>query len=227
MAQCLLFPNILWVILLNSVALGIYVIVVTEFGTILSSPPYNYPSSALGLVQGGQIVVSFLLVPVLGYGGDQITRWIAKHRNGVAEPEIRLIPIVLPVAALIISSVIFGRAGSSPHEWSPWAVTITFNGIYFAFIGVVLVGYTYSLDSYPERAAPILVLICAIRGLISFGISFGVTKFVTEQGYQGAFNICASITGAVAVLGLPVFLWGHKIRAITMKYAVDHKTAQG
>ncbi|KAJ5404192.1 hypothetical protein N7509_004063 [Penicillium cosmopolitanum] len=227
MAQCLLFPNILWVILLNSVALGIYVIVVTEFGTILSSPPYNYPSSALGLVQGGQIVVSFLLVPVLGYGGDQLTRWIAKHRNGVAEPEIRLIPMVLPVAALIISSVIFGRAGSSPYEWSPWAITITFNGIYFAFIGVILVGYTYSLDSYPERAAPILVLICAIRGLISFGISFGVTKFVTEQGYQGAFNICASITGAVAVLGLPVFLWGHKIRAITMKYAVDHKTAQG
>ncbi|KAJ5999996.1 hypothetical protein N7481_000405 [Penicillium waksmanii] len=227
MAQCVLFPNILWVILLNSVALGIYVIVVTEFSAILSSPPYNYPSSALGLVQGGQIVVSFLLVPVLGYGGDKLTQWIAKHRNGVAEPEIRLIPMVLPVAALIISSVIFGRAGSSPYEWSPWAITITFNGIYFAFIGVILVGYTYSLDSYPERAAPILVLICAIRGLISFGISFGVTKFVKEQGYQGAFNICASITGAVAVFGLPVFLWGHKVRAITMKYAVDHKTAQG
>ncbi|KAJ5763057.1 hypothetical protein N7533_001738 [Penicillium manginii] len=227
MAQCVLFPNILWVILLNSVALGIYVIGVTEFGTILSSPPYNYPSSALGLVQGGQIVVSFLLVPVLGYGGDMLTKWIAKHRNGVAEAEIRLIPIVLPVAALIISSVIFGHAGSNPYEWSPWAINITFSGIYFAFIGIVLVGYTYSLDSYPERAAPILVLICAIRGLISFGISFGITKFVTEQGYQGALNICAIITGAVAVLGVPVFLWGPRMRAITMKYAVDHKTAEG
>lgn len=226
MAQCLLFPNILWVVLLNSVALGIYVISVTEFGSILSSPPYSYPSSALGLVQGGQIVVSFILVPVLGYGGDMLTKWIAKYRNGVAEPEIRLIAMTLPVASLIVSSVIFGRAASSPYEWSPWAITITFNGIYFAFIGIILVGYTYSLDSYPERAAPILVLICAVRGLISFGISFGVTNFVTELGYQGAFNICASITGAIAAFGVPIFLWGHKLRAITMKYAVDHKTAE-
>ncbi|KAJ5088269.1 hypothetical protein N7456_011885 [Penicillium angulare] len=226
MGQCILFPNIFWVVLLNSVALGIYVISVTEFSTILSSPPYSYSTSALGLVQAGQIVVSLLMIPILGYGGDQLTKWIAKHRNGVAESEIRLIPIILPVVVLIIVSIIFGHAASHPYQWSPWAITVSYSGIYFAFIGIVLVGYTYSLDSYPERAAPILVLICAIRGLISFGISYGVTKFVAEQGYQGAFNICAIIAGVVAAFGLPVFLWGPKMRQFTMKYAVDHKIAE-
>lgn len=226
MGQCVLFPNILWVILMNSISLGIYVIAVTEFGSILSSPPYNYSSTSLGLVQGGQIVVSLIMVPVLGLGGDQLIKWIAKHRNGVAESEIRLIPMLIPVAVLIISSVIFGRAGSSPYDWSPWAINTTFNGIYFAFIGVILTGYTYSLDSYAERAAPILVLICAIRGLISFGISFGVTKFITQLGYQGAFDICTIVTGVVAAFGIPIFLWGPKIRAFTMKYAVDNQSAE-
>lgn len=211
---------------MNSVALAIYVISVTEFSTILSSPPYDYKTTSLGLVQGGQIVVSLIMVPLLGYGGDQLYKWIARHRSGLAEPEVRLIPILLPIAVMIISSVIFGRAGSHPFEWSPWAIITTYSGIYFAFIGIVLIGYTYSLDSYGERAAPILVLICAIRGLISFGISFGVTKFVTEQGYQGAFNICTIIAGVISAFGLFIFLCGSKIRAVTMKYAVDNRTIE-
>jgi hypothetical protein len=38
---------------------------------------------------------------------------------------------------IIVASVIFGHAGSNPYEWSPWAINITFSGIYFAFIGIV------------------------------------------------------------------------------------------
>lgn len=226
MAQCILFPNILWLVLMNSVSLAIYVVGATFFAGILSAPPYSYPSTSLGLVQAGQIVVSLVMVPVLGYGGDRLYAWIAKHRKGVAEPEVRLIPMLLPVAVMIISPVIFGRAGSHPYEWSSWAIVTTLNGTYFAFIGVILVGYTYSLDSYAERAAPVLVLMCAIRGLISFAISFGMTKFVTEQGYEGALNICAIIAGVISAFGIPVFLWGPKIRAVTMKYAVDNKNAE-
>ncbi|PYH93552.1 MFS transporter [Aspergillus ellipticus CBS 707.79] len=226
MGQCILFPNIAWVVLMNSVILGIYVIGVTEFSTILSAPPYNFPTTSLGPVQGGQIVVSMIMVPVLGHGGDQLYRWIAKRRGGVVESEIRLIPMMLPVAVILISSVIFGHAGSHPTQWSSWAIITTFNGMYFAFIGVVLIGFTYSLDSYGERAAPILVLICAIRGLISFGISFGITKFVTEKGYQGALDICAIIAGVVSAFGIPVFFLGPRIRAFTMRYAVDGRSAE-
>ncbi|KAI2997435.1 hypothetical protein CBS147346_8729 [Aspergillus niger] len=227
MGQCILFPNILWVVLMNSVSLGIYVIGVTEYSSILGAPPYNYPTTSLGLVQGGQIVVAMIMVPVLGYGGDQLYKWVASRRgNGTVESEVRLIPMLLPIVVLLISCVIFGRAGSHPTEWSPWAITTTFSGMYFAYIGILLNGYTYSLDSYGERAAPILVLICAIRGFISFGISFGITKFVTEKGFQGALDICAIIAGVVAALGIPVFVFGAWIRRVTMKYAVDGRSAE-
>ncbi|GAA82776.1 MFS transporter [Aspergillus luchuensis IFO 4308] len=227
MGQCILFPNILWVVLMNSVSLGIYVIGVTEYASVLGAPPYNYPTTSLGLVQGGQIVVAMIMVPVLGYGGDQLYKLVARRReNGTVESEVRLIPMLLPIVVLLISCVIFGRAASHPTEWSPWAITTTFSGLYFAYIGIILNGYTYSLDSYAERAAPILVLICAIRGFISFGISFGVTKFITEQGFQGAFDICAIIAGVVAALGIPIFVFGWWIRKVTMKYAVDGRTAE-
>ncbi|GKZ20740.1 hypothetical protein AbraIFM66951_003041 [Aspergillus brasiliensis] len=226
MGQCILFPNILWVVLMNSVSLGIYVIGTTEYSSILGAPPYNYKTTSLGLVQAGQIVVSMIMVPVLGYGGDQLYKWVASRRNGTVEAEIRLIPMILPIVVLLISCVIYGRAASEPTQWSPWAITTTFSGMYFAYIGIILSGYTYSLDSYGERAAPILVLICAIRGFISFGISFGITKFVTEKGFQGALDICAIIAGVVAALGIPVFIFGGWVRKVTMKYAVDGRSAE-
>jgi uncharacterized membrane protein len=221
MGQCILFPNILWVVLMNSAVLGIYVVSATEFAAILASPPYLYPYTSLGLVQGGQIVVSMLMIPILGYGGDMLYKWMAGKRGGMVNSELRLIPITLPVVVTLISAVIFGQAGSNPSQWSSWAVVTTYNGIYFGFIGIVLIGFTYSLDSYGERAVPILTLICAIRGIISFGISFGVTDFVTKQGYNGAFNICAIIMGVISAFGFVVFFFGAKIRSYTTKYAVD------
>ena len=225
MGQCILFPNVLWVVLMNSCVLGIYVVMVMEFATILASPPYSFPFTSLGFVQGGQIVVSILMVPILGYGGDLLSRVLAKRNNGISEPEYRLIPILLPAITVVISSIIFGKAGSHPTEWSPWAVIIPFNAEYFGFIGIVLIGFTYSLDSYPERAAPILVLICAIRGFISFGISFGVSTFVRRNGYEGALNICAIVMGVISALGFPVFFFGKRIRSFTMRYAVNNKVA--
>lgn len=226
MGQCILFPNILFVVLMNSCVLGIYVVMVTEFAGILVAPPYNFAFTSLGFVQGGQIAVSILLVPLLGYGGDLLTRVLAKRNKGISEPEYRLIPMLLPAIIVVISSVIFGMAGSHPTEWSPWAIIVSYNAEYFGFIGIVLIGFTYSLDSYGERAAPILVLICAIRGLISFGISFGVTNFVRAKGYEGALNICAIVIGVVSAFGLPVFVFGKKIRAATMRYAVDNKITE-
>jgi hypothetical protein len=105
MAQCILFPNILWVVLMNSAVLGIYVVMVTEFGGIFVAPPYNFPFTSLGFIQGGQIIVSILLVSILGWGGDHLTRVMAKGNNGLSEPEYRLIPILLPAVIVVTRCV--------------------------------------------------------------------------------------------------------------------------
>jgi hypothetical protein len=82
------------------------------------------------------------------------------------------------------------------------------------------------LDCYGERAAPILVLICAIRGLVSFGISFGVTNLVRAKGHEGALNICAIVMGVVSAIGFPVFFWGKEISMATMPYAVNNNVVE-
>jgi uncharacterized membrane protein len=149
-----------------------------------------------------------------------------KRKNGLSEPEYRLIPMLLPPIIVVVSCIIYGKAGSHPTDWSPWAIITTFNAEYFGFIGVILIGFTYSLEYYGERAAPILVLIFACRGFASFGISFGLTNFVTKKGYESSFNVCAIAMGIVAALGFAVFFFGKKIRARTMRYAVDNEITE-
>lgn len=225
MGQCVLFPNILWIVLMNSCVLGIYVVMVSEFATILVAPPYNFAFTSLGFVQGGQIIVSIIMVPVLGYGTDILTKTLARRNQGISEPEYRLIPLILPCVVVVISCVFFGLAGSHSHSWSPWTVIISYNAEYFGFIGIVLIGFTYSLDSLPERAAPVLVLICAVRGIVSFGISFGVTDFISSQGYQGALVICAILMGVLSLLGIPIFIFGKQIRGFVGELATAYNHA--
>ncbi|KAH6684047.1 MFS transporter [Halenospora varia] len=223
MFQCFFFPNVFWIVLMNSSVLGIYVVMVTTYAGVLSAPPYNFAFTSLGWVQTGQIAVALILIPLFGYGGDLLTKKLAQRKGGISEPENRLIPFVVPVILVVIAAVIFGRAGQNPQDWSYWAIIITYSAEYLGFISVVLLGFTYVLDSYPERAGALLVLICACRGIISFGISFGVTGFLAKLGYDGAFNVCAIVYGAIGVFGIPVFFFGKRIRAYTMKWAVDNK----
>lgn len=67
----------------------------------------------------------------------------------------------------------------------------------------------------------ILVLFCSLRGFIGFGISFGTIAFVEKSGYQGAFNICAGIIGALAILGFPIYFFGKRIRMWSNKWVQD------
>ncbi len=124
---------------------------------------------------------------------------------------------------IVMSCVFFGLGGSDLERWSAWSVIISYNAEYFGLIGIVLIGFTYTPDSYPERPGPLLVLICFVRGLISFGISYGVTNFVNVKGYDGALNICAIVMAALPALGFPVYLLGRKIRALTAPWAHDAK----
>lgn len=73
-------------------------------------------------------------------------------------------------------------------------------------MGANIVAITYLLDSYPrpESSGPLLVIICAFRGFISFGTSYGTSVFVTRSGYDGAFGIFGALTAVLGLLSSPV-----------------------
>jgi hypothetical protein len=117
--------------------------------------------------------------------------------------------------------VIFGQACARPYHWHWSAIAVAFNLEFFGFVGMVVASFTFAIDTYPARSDAILVVLCFARGVISFGVSYGSLEFVKSVGYDGAFNICAIILGALGALGLVIYIFGKKIRELTTPWAVD------
>ena len=97
---------------------------------------------------------------------------------------------------------------------------------YFAFVGANIAAITYLLDSYPTRAAPVLVVITAFRGFISFGTSYGVAIFIENHGYDGCFGTYAGLTGGIGLFGILVYIYGKRIRQFTGRWALKDATGK-
>ncbi|EXF83638.1 major facilitator superfamily transporter [Colletotrichum fioriniae PJ7] len=210
--QSLLLPNIVWMLLLNGAFLGIYVYQASTFATILMAPPYTFKYDWLGYVQLVQVLDCVILVPLLGYGSDMLARAMSNWKSGTFQPEYRLIILSVPILSAIISCVFFGQAGAHPDRWHWMTIVAPYNLGYFAFLGANLVGITYAIDSFPSKAGPLLLVLCAGRGFISFGLSYSTVPLINLIGYQGAMNIFAIIAGVLGVITVPVYLFGSRIR---------------
>ncbi|KAK7413277.1 hypothetical protein QQX98_007865 [Neonectria punicea] len=216
--QSLLVPSMLWLMLLNGAFLGVYVYQVSTFAQILMGPPYNWKSEWLGFVQMAQILDCAVMLPLLGYGSDRIVKVMSRLRNGVFEPEYRIISLIVPAIAMVLSCVLFGRAGAHPEDWSWATIAVSYNLGYFAFLGANTVGITYAVDSFPHKAGPLLLIICAGRGFISFGLSYSTVPFIELIGYDGAMNILAIICGVLSGLGIIVYIFGKGMRSLAQRW---------
>ncbi|PCD26671.1 hypothetical protein AU210_013093 [Fusarium oxysporum f. sp. radicis-cucumerinum] len=222
----MLFPNVLWALCLNGLTLGVNIAIGTTYGSIVTSPPYNWPQSSASYVNAGQIVTSLVALPCFGFGSDKLIKWFANRRNGIHEPEIRLIPLAFPIVVGVFTAVLYGLGATYPEKYHWFTYVWAVAAYYFTFVGANIVAITYLLDSYPQRAGPLLVIICAVRGIMSFGVSYGITPFIEQNGYDGAFGVFGGLTGAFGVLGIFVFIFGKKIRKITGRYCVDKDKAE-
>ncbi|KAL3483011.1 hypothetical protein BJX62DRAFT_231273 [Aspergillus germanicus] len=220
MCHVFFFPNVLWLILLNSAGLGIYVLMSALFAGVLLQPPFLWHFNTLGYVFTGQIVTAVAVPIVCGHFSDVTTRWLSKRNNGVNEPEYRLLAVIIPTVAILISTIIYGKTAEHPYDWSWAGIAVTLNFEYFGFVGIVVSSFVYCMDAYPQRIDACLVLICSCRGFIGFGISYGAISFVNKAGYEGALNICAGIMGALMFLGILVYIFGRPIRRMTQRFAV-------
>ncbi|KAL4937436.1 hypothetical protein BDV06DRAFT_215897 [Aspergillus oleicola] len=214
----LCIPITFWLLLLNGAFLGVSVFQSATFSTILLAPPYSFAFTSLGIVQAGQIVSCIIFLPLLGYGSDLTIRALTKRNKGLYKPEYRLPVIAIPAAVGVICGIIYGQAASFPENWNVSAIVMGYNASFFAFLGANIVGITYAVDSFPLRTAPFLVVICAGRGIISFGLSYATLPAVASIGYDLTMVVEMVICGILALWAVPMFVFGGRIRAFVARW---------
>ncbi|PSK42888.1 hypothetical protein B9Z65_6842 [Elsinoe australis] len=222
--ELLLFPNVLFALLLNGLTLGVNVAIGTTYGNILHAAPYNWPQSSISYANCGQIVTALAALPILGMASDVIIKYMAKRNNGVHEPENRLLTLPFPIIVGVFTAVLYGQGATNPAQYHWFLYCWAIAAYYFAFLGANIVAITYLLDSYPARAGPLLVIICAFRGIISFGVSYGIAPFIETAGFDGAFGAFGGMTALFGMGFGGIFFCGKAIRRYTGRFIKDATT---
>ncbi|RDW87857.1 hypothetical protein BP5796_03551 [Coleophoma crateriformis] len=225
MAQLFFFPNVAWVYAMNGVFLGVNIATGLTYGNILSGN-FGWADKYISVAQAGQIVVAFICVPMLGYGSDWIVKLAARRNRGIHEPEFRLWTLPIPLLLGCMFIVIYGQAAAFPQNYHWAAIVVSINGYYFSFLGANTAGITYLLDAFPTRAASALVLLCAMRGVISFSLSYGTVSMYEKYGYDGAFGLFGGITAIFGLLGVVVYMTGKRLRKFVSPWTAIEITSK-
>lgn len=85
------------------------------------------------------------------------------------------------------------------------------------------VSLVYTIDSYRPVAGELVVTQMAFKSAFGFLLSFYTNPWVAKSGYTGAYSTMAAISGALLLLVLPFYFFGHTIRNVTWRWPLIRK----
>lgn len=141
---------------------------------------------------------------------------MAKRNNGIAEPEHRLLTSVIPVMLGSCANVGFGQlakhylvtnpGGLQPHWFS---LSFLYAIFFMAFGGVLEVTYTYlASTTTPSYSLAIMTIVFIIRDVASFDMSYGVSRFSSECGYDTSYGVYGILYGLFGLCGVFIYIYG-------------------
>lgn len=125
--------------------------------------------------------------------------------------------MIFPCVCAVVACIIFGQTAQHPDKWSWAGIVIPYAAGNVAFLGCNAVGITYVVDSWPAESGPMLLVVAAGRGFISFGLSYATVPWVEKSGYEEPMRVFAIVCGVFALLGIPCYVFGRKIRVWSQK----------
>ncbi|KAF2234641.1 MFS general substrate transporter [Viridothelium virens] len=195
---------------------------------ILSSPPYSFKSSFVGLSYVSPLIGITLGSWYTGQLGDWLNLRMARRNKGIMESEYRLWLFCASLVLVPGGLLLWGVGAAHRIHWFGLIFAMGTLG-FTSGLGIQL-SLSYCIDSYRELSSDAVVTVIIIRSMMSFAVSYGITPWVTNMGLQNAF-IVAAFAGLVQVSTFAVFLiWGRRLREASVpryKYYVNQRREAG
>ncbi|CEO60080.1 hypothetical protein PMG11_04723 [Penicillium brasilianum] len=205
-AKALLSPGVVFAILLSSIVLGIGIALSLTYSTVLIQE-FHWSPGSIGLMNIGVIPAAIAAILYAGWGGEKFAIWMAKRKDGVHFAEQQLVPLIVPTIVGVAGLILYGFTAESPQSSSSWGIIMGWTLYNFAFISTIIVTTSYASEVMPSNPGAALILVVGAKNVVSFGAAYGLTPMVTRFGYRDAYLILMGIYLAIAVLGVPVYLW--------------------
>ncbi|KXH39786.1 hypothetical protein CSIM01_07806 [Colletotrichum simmondsii] len=194
------FPCITWAGLQYGFTNAWYSVYNATASSILSSQPYSYRASMVGVTYLAPLLGALIGGYVSGPVSDSFSMRLARRNNGFREPEHRLWGMALTAIVLPLGLLFWGvgAAFSLP-------IGVLMLGSVFCGFGIVTGGtysITYSVDSFKEIAGESIVSLILCRNTLTFGFSYAITPWIDVAGLQNTFIVVSIISFLTGYLGL-------------------------
>ncbi|KAL4988259.1 major facilitator superfamily domain-containing protein [Aspergillus falconensis] len=211
-----LVPAVLWVITSYGIYIGLGALTFNyTFPLLITSSPYNWPSTSSGLIAVATILGFAVALPFTPTS-DIIAAKLTKRNFHIREAEMRL-PAILPGLLLAPAGLItYGLTAENTLHWTGYfaGVAMAQCGAYFFFTFTL----AYAVDSYFADVSEMLIAMNLGKQAVSFGMGSYLLAWIEDKGYA---VVIAGVFCAVAVannLMVAIFwVWGKRIRKYTSK----------
>ncbi|KAF2260877.1 putative MFS transporter [Lojkania enalia] len=177
---------------------------------ILGGAPYNFSASMVGLSYVSCVIGVIIGSIISGRASDWLTIKLARRNNGIMEAEHRLWPFVTCLVAVPSFLILWGVGAAQGIHW--FGLVFAMGGLAFTSTVGITLSVNYLIDSYHDVSGDAIVTVILVRNTMSFAISYGITPWLTNLGYQNCFISAAFIGMAASSVFLVMVKFGKGLR---------------
>lgn len=153
-------PGVTYMSVVYAVQLAWSTVMSAALSTYMIEPPYNFNSTQIGLMNLAPFIGNTLGSLICGPLSDWVILKLAKKKNGIYEPEMRLWIFVPFIPFQVAGAFWFGYALQGGQSWV--AVAFAFGFCSFGAAPISSIALTYMTDAYTEVSKndwqPLIVL---------------------------------------------------------------------
>ncbi|KAI1854175.1 hypothetical protein JX266_001316 [Neoarthrinium moseri] len=208
--RCIIFPNIIWIIALSSVASGAFGAFSQTQAAVLLAAGWDFKT--LGLA-GLTMIAATPFILLSAHAVDMVGSWMARRNGGQREPEFLLPTLLVPVIISIVGFVVYSYGAANIATGSSIVILTAFFLMTYGAGTASTILTSYLIESHPDIAASVLVTVSSLRHLVGFLLNFRATDWIKSVGFIRLFSIYSSIFLAIAVFGMVIYFRGKQWRA--------------
>ncbi|KAF3769625.1 MFS general substrate transporter [Cryphonectria parasitica EP155] len=201
-------PGVAYMSLVYAVLLAWSTVMSAALSTYMIEEPYDFNSTQIGLMNLAPFIGNTLGSLICGPLSDWIILRLAKRKDGIYEPEMRLWIFVPFIPFQVAGAFWFGYALQGGQSWV--AVAWAWGICSFGSAPISSIALTYMTDAYNEIIGDALVALTFSRNTLSTVFVFAMTPWISAVGISNVFNTIGAIGLAVLLFAF-AFIWKGKV----------------